>query len=64
MVWRIDDWRQQIAPTKRQSEHCHEESDLVRLVVADLLFGPVNLNDAADAVSAIPGICILDCKAL
>lgn len=36
----------------------------MRLVMANLLFGPVDLTEAADTVSEIPGVLVLDCKAL
>ena len=41
-----------------------EESEFVRLVMADVLFGPVDLSQATDAIASIPATLVLDCKAL
>jgi hypothetical protein len=41
-----------------------EESEFIRLVISDLLFGPLDLARAQQHVLHVPGVLILDCKAL
>lgn len=56
--------RSSLAAEIQAASDAQEDLEFVRLVMADLLFGPVDLTDAADAVCAIPGVLVLDCKAL
>lgn len=48
--------RSSLAAEIQAATDAQEESEFVRLVKADLLFGPVDLNEAAAAISAIPGV--------
>lgn len=52
--------RSSLAAEIQAATDAQEENEFVRLVIADLLFGPVDLNDAAEVISAIPGVLILD----
>lgn len=56
--------RSSLAAEIQAATDAQEESEFARLVMADLLFGPADLKEAAEAICAIPGVLILDCKAL